>query len=162
MLALEGRRLEGCSGHKVGRALLQQMVEEMTGLPMPSIGMQPGGKPYFPGSCLHFSISHTKQHVFCALSDRAIGIDAEELTRQVRPALARKILSKGEYDQYAAAEDKNKALLTFWVLKEAAAKCTGRGLQGYPNHTEFSLHDPRVCQRDGCLVAVIEEEDHVI
>jgi phosphopantetheinyl transferase len=48
-------------------------------------------------------------------------------------------------------------LLTFWVLKEAEAKLSGQGLKGYPNHTNFSLEDPRVTQMEGCLVAVMEE-----
>lgn len=162
MLGLEGCPLEGRSGHEAGRALLRQMYESLTGKAMPPIEKMPMGKPCFLENPLHFSISHTKQHIFCAISDRPIGIDAEELTRQVDPRLAEKILSGAEYAQYAAAADKNRALLTFWVLKEAAAKCTGRGLQGYPNHTNFSLDDPRAEVRDGCLVAVIEEEDHVI
>ena len=51
---------------------------------------------------------------------------------------------------------KRRALLTFWVLKEAQVKRTGDGLRGYPNGTDFSLNDPRVTEMDGCLVAVIE------
>ena len=115
-----------------------------------------GGKPYFPGSDWHFSISHTPRHAFCALSRREIGIDAEELDRNVKLALAEKILSPGERVQFDAAPDKRRALLTFWVLKEAQVKRTGDGLRGYPNGTDFSLNDPRVTEMDGCLVAVIE------
>ena len=40
---------------------------------------------------------------------------------------------------------------------EAAAKLSGDGLQGYPNHTNFSLDDPRVTEYSGCLVAILEE-----
>ena len=47
--------------------------------------------------------------------------------------------------------------MTFWVLKEAAAKLSGRGLHGYPNDTAFSLDDPRVRELDGCLVAIFTE-----
>ena len=54
--------------------------------------------------------------------------------------------------------DKNKALLTFWVLKEAAAKMSGEGLRSYPNRTDFSLNDPRVMQINNCLVAVVEKD----
>ena len=86
-----------------------------------------------------------------------MGIDAEELDREVRLALADKILSPGERAQFDAAGDKRRAFLTFWVLKEAAAKLTGEGLRGYPNDTSFSLNDPRVREIDGCLVAVMEE-----
>lgn len=162
MLALEVRNISPKEGHATGRALLKEMVEAHTGRPMPEIALANRGKPYFVESDLHFSISHTKAHVFCALSDKPIGIDAEEMDRAISPALAEKILSDGERAQYEACEDKRLALLTFWVLKEAVAKCTGKGLAGYPNHTNFSLNDPRVITMNGCLLAVIEEEDHAL
>lgn len=162
MLVLEARSIPPKEGHAAGRALLKAMVEAHTGRPMPEIAVADRGKPYFVGSDLHFSVSHTKAHVFCALSDKPIGIDAEELDRAISLALAEKILSDGERAQYEASEDKRLALLTFWVLKEAAAKCTGKGLAGYPNHTNFSLDDPRVITMNGCLLAVIEEEDHAL
>ncbi|MEE1036243.1 MAG: 4'-phosphopantetheinyl transferase superfamily protein, partial [Oscillospiraceae bacterium] len=73
-------------------------------------------------------------------------------------ALADKVLSPGERAQFDAAQDKARAFLTFWVLKEAAAKCSGEGLRGYPNHTDFSQEDPRVREMDGCLVAVLEDQ----
>ena len=68
------------------------------------------------------------------------------------------MLSPGEKAQFDRAEDKRRALLTFWVLKEAAAKQSGEGLRIYPNHTDFSLEDPRVWECDGCLVAVLIDE----
>ena len=86
-----------------------------------------------------------------------MGIDAEEADRDIRLRLADKVLSPAEKRQYDAAEDKRLALLKFWVLKEAAAKLSGEGLKGYPNHTNFSLNDPRVLERNGCIVAVLEE-----
>lgn len=147
--------LEGKSGHEAGRDLLKKLYFQATGESLPEIRVTDRGKPYFPESAWYFSISHTKHHAFCALSRQNIGIDAEELSRKAKPALAEKILSSGEKAQYDAAEDKNRALLTFWVLKEAAAKYTGDGLRGYPNQTDFSLDDPRVLETDGCQVAVI-------
>ena len=114
-------------------------------------------KPYFIDKSLHFSISHTKQMAFCALSEKPVGIDAEPLDRSLDLRLADKILSPSERIFYDAARDKQQTLLRFWVLKEAAAKLTGEGLRGYPNHTEFSLNDPRVKEIDGCLVAVMED-----
>ena len=125
---------------------------------MPKILIADWGKPYFPESRLHFSISHTPNHAFCVLSDHIVGIDAEELDRKMNLKLAEKVLSPTEKMQFDAATDQRKALLTFWVLKEAAVKLTGEGLQGYPNHTNFSLDDPRVTEIDGCLVAVLEGE----
>ena len=145
-------------GHRAGRQLLRKMYEETFGKAMPEILVTERGKPYFQDNPVHFSISHTKKHVFCVLSDRPVGIDAEEVSRDIRPELAEKILSASEKNQYEQAENRKEALLRFWVLKEAAAKCTGEGLRGYPNHTAFSLDDPRVFQMNDCFVAVIEAE----
>lgn len=153
-MKLLGKPLSGQDGHSAGLALL----EELYGAPLPQILRTDRGKPYFADSPLHFSISHTKRHVFCALSERPIGIDAEEIDRNINLALAKKILSPGERAQFDNATDKRRALLTFWVLKEAFVKCTGEGLTPYPNHTAFSLDDPRVTEIDGCLVAVIEKD----
>lgn len=151
--------LDGQTGHDAGRALLKKLYGEHIDGEMPEILITERGKPYFSTGNVHFSISHTKHHAFCVLSDREVGIDAEELDRDVKPTLAAKILSAGELAQYEAAPDKNRALLTFWVLKEAAAKLSGEGLRGYPNHTDFSLDDPRVTETHGCLLAVVCKDD---
>ena len=76
--------LDGQDPHDAALLLLQKLYKK----PLPEIRRTQRGKPYFVGSPLHFSISHTKKHVFCALSDRPIGIDAEEADRDIRLALA--------------------------------------------------------------------------
>ena len=157
-MLLGRQNLNGRSGHDAGRELLAQMYREYTGIQMPEILATDRGKPYFADGP-HFSISHTKEVVFCALSEHPIGIDAEQLDRKIDLRLADKILSPAERSEYDAAEDKRHALLTFWVLKEAAAKCSGEGLRGYPNKTVFSLSDPRVTIQNGCIIAVIEEQE---
>ena len=157
-MILEGRNIgQGQTGHEAGRQLLEQMYRSYTGREMPAIGVTEQGKPYFTRGNVQFSITHTKHHVFCALSENPIGIDAEEVDRQIKLPLADKILSPEEKKQYDAAEDKRRTLLTFWVLKEAAAKCTGEGIDYHPNKTNFTLPDGRVRETDGCLVAVIEQ-----
>ena len=153
-MKLLSEKLNGRDPHKAGRDLL----EKLYGAPLPEIRRTSLGKPYFLGEDLHFSISHTKNYVFCVLADCPVGIDAEEMDRDLRLSLAEKILSPGELEQFQNASDKRRALLTFWVLKEASGKCTGEGLRIWPNHTDFSLNDPRVREIDGCLVAVMEKE----
>ena len=150
--------LDGRGGHEVGRQLLAELYRRHIGGDLPPVLIAERGKPYFSEGPWHFSISHTPRRVFCALSIRKVGIDAEEPDRAVNLRLAEKILSPGEKAQFDAAADKRKALLTFWVLKEGAAKLSGEGLRGYPNHTDFRLDDPRVRELDGCLVAVFGED----
>lgn len=157
---MEYRKIAPNTGHEEGRKLLAEMYRRRTGKALPQILTGERGKPYFATGDWHFSISHTKNFVFCVLDTQPIGIDAEELDRPVKPSLAERVLSPMEKAQYDAVEDKARALLTFWVLKEAAAKCTGEGINGFPNKTNFSLGDPRVQEIDGCLVAIIKENDY--
>ena len=89
-----------------------------------------------------------------------MGIDAEEKDRQVNLRLAEKILSETERRHFEAAPDPCEALLRLWVLKEAAVKLTGEGINGYPNHTDFDPQDARIQEIDGCYVAIIKENDH--
>ena len=146
--------------HSAGRQLLARMYWDMTGQEQPAIAVTPMGKPYFPGNGIHFSISHTKDFVFCVLSDKPVGIDAEPLDRKIDLRLADKILSPAERVFYDGAEDQRQALLRFWVLKEAAGKCSGEGLRIWPDHTAFSPDDKRIQIIEGCLVAVIEEQEN--
>ena len=150
-----GQALNGQSGHTAGRALLAQLYAAHVGGQMPQICIQPGGKPCFAAGDWHFSISHTKRHVFCVLADRPVGLDAEEIDRQVDLRLANSVLSSGEKAQFDAVADQRKALLTFWVLKEATGKLTGQGVGFHPRHTNFVLPDERVTEINGCLVAVV-------
>ena len=149
--------LNGQSGHDAGRALLARLYREETGEALPEILVTDRGKPYFADRKLHFSISHTPHYAFCVLSEHNVAVDAEEVDRNINLKLADKVLSPGEKEQFDTAPDKHRALLTSWVLKEASVKLTGEGLRGYPNHTDFSLADPRVQEIDSCLVAVLKE-----
>jgi len=156
-LIIESMELNGRSGHEAGRELLAQMYRRQFGKEMPQIAVEAMGKPYFVDQSARFSISHTKSRVFCALSNRNVAIDAEEQTRKAPENLAKRVLSASEYAQYAAAENKAHALLKFWVLKEAAGKLSGKGVQPFPNHTDFSLNDPRITEIHGHFVAVMVE-----
>ena len=155
-------RLDSCSGHDAGRQLLAELYWQETGEECPPVLVTNRGKPYFQDSPLHSSISHTKNHAFCVLSPVPVGIDGEEMDRNINLRLADKILSPREYRRYEAASDKQRALLRLWVLKEAAAKLSGEGLRGYPNHTDFDPEDDRIFEIDGCYVAVLKENDHAV
>ena len=147
--------LGSLTGHEAGRLLLKKLWQAHMGGELPPIAIADRGKPYFLDSTWHFSISHTKRRVFCVLSEQNVGLDAEEADRDISLRLAEKILSPFEKEQFDRAEDQRLALLKFWVLKEAAAKLSGEGLRGYPNHTHFSLDDSRVFVTDGCFVAFL-------
>ncbi len=152
-------RLEGESGHEAGLRLLEKLYRAQTGEALPPIARTAAGKPYFPGESWHFSISHTKNHAFCALSQKNIGLDAEEMGRSVGKALLDRFLSEPEKSRLG--EDPKDAALRLWVLKEALAKQTGRGIGNWLKKTDFDPFDTKITIIDGCYVAVLEEENAV-
>ena len=157
--------LIGRNAHDAGRQLLSGLYKQETGQLLPEILLAEQGKPYFDDGCYHFSISHTKSHVFCALSRQNIGIDAEETDRDIDLRLSEKILSPREKAKFDTAPDKRAAILRLWVLKEAYAKLLGKGWGNYLHATNFDPDDPRVQTIDGCYVAILEEteeENHAL
>lgn len=152
------KKLDNEDGHSAGRQLLEQLYRQVTGCAMPPIAVTDRGKPYFENSDWHFSISHTKNHVFCCMSRENVGIDAEEMDRTVDLRLADRYLSDAEKTRLEAESDKNAALLRLWVLKEAYAKRNGKGLGNYLKETNFDPRDKRISCIDGCFVAVLEGE----
>lgn len=152
-------RLDGRSGHQVGRRLLAQLYKEATGQDCPEVLREGLGKPYFEKSPWHFSISHTNSHAFCVLCDHPVGIDAEEIGRKVSPALIKRYLSEAE--QARLGEDAADGALRLWVLKEAAGKCRGIGIGNWMKSTDFDPFDPKIQIIDGCYVAIVEENHAV-
>ena len=156
-MVLRWTTLENQTGHDGAWALLAQVYAEETGHALPEVARTDRGKPYFLHSEHHFSLSHTKHHAFCCLSRNNVGIDAEELSRKVPLSLAQTILSPTEKIRWERSGDKKDCLLRLWVLKEAYAKLTGRGLGSYLYETDFDPEDPRIQTIDGCYVVVMEE-----
>lgn len=149
--------LNGRNGHDVGRALLAKLYRQATDTDLPEILCTATGKPYFPDSGWHFSISHTKNHAFCVLAEHPVGIDAEETDRKIDPRLAHRYFSEIEQTRLRSDDD----LLRLWVLKEATAKRSGRGIGNWLKTTAFHPDDNRITIIDGCYVAVVEEYDAI-
>ena len=149
--------LDGRNGHAVGRALLARLYRQATGEELPPIAVTARGKPYFQDGDWHFSISHTDHFAFCVLSRHNIALDAEEKGRKVTPAMMEKFTSDTEKSRFG--DDPQDAFLRLWVLKEAQAKLTGRGMGNWLKATDFDPFDPRIQEINGCYVAVLEEND---
>lgn len=92
------------------------------------------------GEPVHFSISHTRGLVVCAIADQPVGIDVECQARELDlAALAPACLSDLELQALRAqppATQKSR-FLRLWTLKEAYAKGLGLGL--HKPFTSFSI-----------------------
>lgn len=160
-MVLKWEKLNGRSGHDAAWQLLTALYRQETGGVMPDTQKTAQGKPFFPDHNYHFSIAHTREHAFCCLSRNNVGIDAEDMDRQIDLRLAERILSPAEKARFDAAPDPRAALLRLWVLKEATAKLTGRGWGSYLYETDLDPEDPRIQIIDGCYVAVLTEERNI-
>lgn len=78
------------------------------------------GRPRPSAGPLSISLSHTKTHVLCAVSDSDCGCDIE-LIRPLQPAVLRRVLSASEQAELNCPED----FFRFWCLKESFYKYTG-------------------------------------
>ena len=94
------------------------------------------GRPYFEERICDFSITHTQNHVFCALTDGEdssirIGIDAEDLGRPDFSNLDEMVarwFSESEQKAFLASPTK-ETFLRIWTRKEAYSKYIGEGLR---------------------------------
>ena len=88
------------------------------------------GKPYltdYPD--LFFNLSHSGNRVMCAVSDREVGCDVQQIKTYDRK-LAERFFCPEECQHIAAAgaEERDVLFFRYWTLKESFIKNLGRGL----------------------------------
>jgi 4'-phosphopantetheinyl transferase len=132
----ERDRIEFLVAHGLMRAALSRAMPAVD----PSswlINPDKDGRPYVAGpievGCLHFSLSHTKGCVACAVSpNEAIGIDVEECSpRDGLMEIAERNFSADEIATLRALEpqEQSKRFFEYWTIKEAYIKARGKGLR---------------------------------
>ena len=99
----------------------------ITGKPLFSYG--PHGKPAlrdYPH--IHFNMSHCREAVVCAISDKPVGIDVESVGRY-KESVARYTMNQQEMQQIQQAERPDVMFTRLWTMKEAVLKLSGEGLR---------------------------------
>lgn len=91
----------------------------------------PYGKPYLKGyPNFNFNISHSGDFVVCAIDDKPIGIDIEQVKPIEYEEIAKSFFTVSEFN-YILNWDLAIQLSKFyeiWTLKESYIKCCGKGL----------------------------------
>jgi phosphopantetheine--protein transferase-like protein len=88
------------------------------------------GKPQVTGEQnAHFNISHTEEGLALAVSRFPVGIDVEDLTRDVNESLFRTMLTPAEHRRLmrCSPAKRSRQFLKIWSMKEAYAKLLGLG-----------------------------------
>ena len=118
--------------------VLMRLALAELGLPERPLRHDGLGRPFLEGGP-QVSLSHTDRAAAAAVSTAGpVGVDLERLC-PVRPRLAGRVMSPGEYAWYCARGECAEDFFTLWTLKESYYKYLGTGLPGYPRGTEFRL-----------------------
>ncbi len=107
------------------------------------------GKPFAVGLDVFFSISHSGDLVYCAVSDREIGIDIEK-NREIRLDAAKRFACESELEYIGGSTER---FFEIWTLKEAYFKCIGTGLGADIRSVSFKKTDGSYeCSENGFLL----------
>lgn len=91
----------------------------------------PNGKPYLQDHPFYFNLSHSGEYVFCAISDREVGVDIQQYRPVDESRLARRFFSVEEQKALTRcldSEERRKLFYRLWTRKEAYGKLTGEGI----------------------------------
>lgn len=125
-------------------ALLLQHGLREAGITDDTLDYGENGKPFLRGNPLYFNLSHAGQRVLCAISDREVGCDVEQVT-PVTMAVAQRFFCPTEYAALMAQTDpavRQALFFRLWTLKESFLKITGLGLRLPMNSVQLVLSDP--------------------
>jgi phosphopantetheinyl transferase len=100
------------------RLLLNEILGKKT-----EIIYDESGQPKIANNNYKISISHSAQLAVIFLSEKNIGIDAENIHRHIHP-LVHRFLSEKEKEQTSNTPDTQTAQVIYWCAKEAMFKCS--------------------------------------
>lgn len=112
--------------------LARTMICEFNGLVNRDIKFRKNefGKPFLQKfKNIHFNISHSGDWIVCAINNKPIGIDIEQI-KEINYNVAKSVFSKKEYSDLIKKNGKEKLeyFYSLWTLKESYIKSTGKGL----------------------------------
>ena len=126
--ALQYKKLDDRKRSVLAFVLLQRALREEYGIiEVPEFVYNEFGKPSLPNLSIHFSLSHCKDAVACAVSDHNIGIDVETIV-PYNPDVARRVCTAAELEMLEQSANKDVDFIKLWTVKEAISKYEGMGL----------------------------------
>lgn len=109
--------------------LYQALKKAAPGVALPpEISVNEYGKPYLKNGEAFFSLSHSDELSFCALSERELGADVQRV-RPYDSRLAQRFFSPGELGYILSEANRDRAFTRVWALKESYIKAVGLGLK---------------------------------
>lgn len=131
----EKRRIQSVA---VRTALHLLINEYKLNISVSSLAFNKSNKPYFIGSNLHLSFSHSDEYVACAVADAPVGIDIEKI-KPVKDSVIKRVCS---LDEQNYINNSNSSFFTVWTLKEAYIKANDCSLKMSQINT---VEDGNIC-----------------
>jgi len=129
-----------CVKPETSNERITRCVKLFSGLAeVPDIIREEHKKPRFqPDIGIYFSVSHSKNYWFCAVSRTEIGIDIQHIGSIAdKQKIAKRFFHKDEYEYLKKNEFKE--FYSVWTAKESYVKYTGQGITD--SFAEFSVAD---------------------
>ena len=134
----------------MGVGLLLQKVLALYHMQDSQVFIGEHGKPMIEG--LEFSLAHSGNLVICAVSDKPIGCDVEEI-RKAPKGVAKRYFSESEqaYLSRFSEEEYDKEFFKLWTMKESYVKMTGEGIAQTLEKFEVVVGERARVLRDGAV-----------
>jgi len=129
--------------------LAREMISVETGVSPETVEFSEddGGKPYTVNTNIFFNVSHSGNLVACAVSEKPVGIDIEQISSKPLKAISR---FATDTEKSFVSDDPVKATI-LWTLKEACLKATGTGVKGGLKSISFDIAEGNVVCSDSLL-----------
>ena len=111
-----------------GASLLLKWVLRQRGFESRALRYGDKGKPFVEGIC--FSLSHSGDMVICAVGDKPVGCDIEQIGTP-REKVAERFFAPEEIEYLRSfpLADRAREFFRLWTMKESYIKMTGEGLK---------------------------------
>lgn len=154
--ALQYKNLDDRKRSVLAFVLLQHALREEYGITeVPEFVYNEFGKPSLPNMPIHFSLSHCKDAVACAVADHNIGIDVESIV-PYNPDVARRVCTVAELETLEQSENIDADFIKLWTMKEAISKYEGTGMSfsfSEMGTTKYLIHTEHYTDKN-CFVTV--------
>ena len=109
--------------------LLKQALSETYGITdNPIFEYNEHGKPSIVGHPeIYFNLSHCKEAIVCAVSDKPVGVDVES-HREFSDSLINYTLNDEEIAEIKKSDNVAATFIRLWTMKEATSKLIGTGI----------------------------------
>ncbi|WP_295113170.1 4'-phosphopantetheinyl transferase superfamily protein [uncultured Methanobrevibacter sp.] len=132
-----------------GVYLLLFRLLKQEGITDPIIKTEKFGKAYISNyENIHFNVSHSKNMICCAISDKPVGTDIEYNDPTIDLDIAKHYFFNSEYETIMNSSNPADEFFNYWVLKESYMKYTGLGFRLDLNSFEIMMNNEITLKND--------------